>query len=146
MHSRNSGYVGVLFATFLALIWMIWSGLTVMLPDNTDQGSQFTSIAFTQILKDAKIAISMPLGDCMQSPAGNRWSRRMRDNVFVERLWRTIKYEEVYLHAYNTVPEARTAIGKYINFYNTKRPHSSLDGLTPDQAYFNAQQPVPVAA
>jgi putative transposase len=69
-----------------------------------------------------------------------------RDNVFVERLWRTIKYEEVYLHAYQNVPEACAAIGKYLIFYNTKRPHSSLDGQTPDQAYFNPQQPIRVAA
>jgi len=101
---------------------------------NTDQGSQFTSIAFTQILKDSKIAISMD--------GKGAW----RDNVFVERLWRTIKYEEVYLHAYANIPEARAAIGKYLAFYNTKRPHSSLDRQTPDQAYFNALQPIPVAA
>jgi len=101
---------------------------------NTDQGSQFTSIAFTQVLKDAEIAISMD--------GRGAW----RDNVFVERLWQTIKYEEVYLYAYNTVPEARAAIGKYLIFYNTKRPHSSLDGQTPDQAYFNAQSPISVAA
>jgi putative transposase len=101
---------------------------------NTDQGSLFTSIAFIQVLKDAKIAISMD--------GKGAW----RDNVFVERLWRTIKYEEVYLHAYSNVPKARAAIGKYLNFYNTKRPHSSLDGQTPDQAYFNALSPIPVAA
>ena len=101
---------------------------------NTDQGSQFTSIAFTQVLKDAEIAISMD--------GRGAW----RDNVFVERLWRTIKYEEVYLHAYSTVPEARAAIGKYLIFYNTKRPHSSLDGQTPEQAYFSALRPIPVAA
>ena len=69
-----------------------------------------------------------------------------RDNVFVERLWRTIKYEEVYLHAYDSVPEARAALARYLTFYNTKRPHSSLDRQTPDQAYFNTSQPVPVAA
>ena len=69
-----------------------------------------------------------------------------RDNVFVKRLWRTIKYEKIYLHAYSNVPKARAAIGKYLNFYNTKRPHSSLDGQTPDQAYFNALSPIPVAA
>ena len=101
---------------------------------NTDQGSQFTSVAFTQVLKDAEIAISMD--------GKGAW----RDNVFVERLWRTIKYEEVYLHAYNNVPEARAAIRKYLSFYNAKRPHSSLDGQTPDQAYFNALLPIPVAA
>ena len=100
---------------------------------NTDQGSQFTSIAFTQVLKDAKIAISMD--------GKGAW----RDNVFVKRLWRTIKYKKIYLHAYSNVPKARTAIGKYLNFYNTKRPHSSLDGQTPDQAYFNTLSPTPVA-
>jgi transposase len=61
-----------------------------------------------------------------------------RDNVFVERLWRSIKYEEVYLHAYKTVSEARAGIRRYLGFYNTRRPHSSLDRQTPDQAYFNA--------
>ena len=101
---------------------------------NTDQGSQFTSIDFIRMLKDARIAISMD--------GKGSW----RDNVFVERLWRTIKYEEVYLHAYCSVPEARKAIGKYLIFYNSKRPHSSLDGQTPDQVYFNPQQPIPVAA
>ena len=59
-----------------------------------------------------------------------------RDNVFVERLWRTIKYEEVYLRAYDSVADARSSIGRYIAFYNTRRPHQSLDGATPDQAYF----------
>jgi len=101
---------------------------------NTDQGSQFTSVAFTQVLKDAKIAISMD--------GRGAW----RDNVFVERLWRTIKYEEIYLHAYNNVPEARAAIRKYLVFYNTTRPHSSLDGQTPDQAYFKALPTITVAA
>jgi putative transposase len=69
-----------------------------------------------------------------------------RDNVFVERLWKSIKYEEVYLHAYETVPQARAAIGKYLTFYNTKRPHSSLDRKTPNQVYFNQLQPIMVAA
>ena len=93
---------------------------------NTDQGSQFTSMDFTAVLKKAEIAISMD--------GKGAW----RDNVFVERLWRSIKYEEVYLHAYKTVSEARAAIGRYLNFYNTRRPHSSLDRQTPDKAYFNA--------
>ena len=69
-----------------------------------------------------------------------------RDNVFVERLWRTIKYEEVYLHAYDNVPEARASIGRYIGFYNGRSPHFSLDGKTPDQVYFNPLTPVPMAA
>src|SRR5256885_14409856 len=59
-----------------------------------------------------------------------------RDNVFVERLWRSVKYEEVYLRAYDTVAEARASIGRYLSFYNTRRPHSSLDRQTPDRAYF----------
>ena len=69
-----------------------------------------------------------------------------RDNVFVERLWRTIKYEEVYLRAYASVSEARAGIGRYLTFYNGRRPHSSLDGKTPDQAYFNQPMPEAVAA
>jgi len=101
---------------------------------NTDQGSQFTSQAFIKLLKEAEIKISMD--------GKGAW----RDNVFVERLWRTIKYEEIYLHAYQNVPEARAAIGKYLTFYNTVRPHSSLDGQTPDQGYFQQLLPIPVAA
>lgn len=101
---------------------------------NTDQGSQFTSIDFIKVLKDADISISMD------------GKRAWRDNVFVERLWRSIKYEEVYLHAYQSVPEARSGIGKYLAFYNSRRPHSSLDRMTPDQVYFNALQPIQLAA
>ncbi|MBW9118429.1 IS3 family transposase [Rhizobium cauense] len=101
---------------------------------NTDQGSQFTSIDFTAVLKKAGIEISMD--------GKGAW----RDNVFVERLWRSIKYEEVYLHAYATVSEARAGISRYLTFYNTRRPHSSLDRQTPDQAYFNALTPMMVAA
>ena len=79
------------------------------------------------------------------------WQGRMaaaarRNNVFVERLWRTIKYEEVYLHAYATVTEARAAIGRYMQFYNGRRPHSSLGGQTPNKAYLKSQQPIPAAA
>ena len=91
---------------------------------NTDQGSQFTSLAFTDVLTKAKVAISMD--------GKGSW----RDNVFVERLWRTIKYEEVYLRAYDTVSQARASIGRYLAFYNGQRPHSALDRQTPDQAYF----------
>ena len=101
---------------------------------NTDQGSQFTSIDFITALKDADIRISMD--------GKGAW----RDNVFVERLWRTIKYEEVYLRAYDSVRAARQSLRRYINFYNTRRPHSSLDGRTPDLAYHEALRPVPVAA
>jgi putative transposase len=92
---------------------------------NTDQGSQFTSEAFTGRLKKEGIDISMD--------GKGRW----RDNVFVERVWKSIKYEEVYLHAYASVSEARTSIGRYLEFYNSIRPHSSLKALTPDQVYFN---------
>ena len=100
---------------------------------NTDQGSQFTSEAFTGRLKEEGIKISMDGKGC--------W----RDNVFVERIWKSIKYEEVYLRAYESVHEARTSLGKYIEFYNQTRPHSSLKGKTPDQAYLN-RLPEPMAA
>jgi putative transposase len=100
---------------------------------NTDQGSQFTGTAFTGVLADNGIAISMD--------GKGAW----RDNVFVERLWRSVKYEEVYLKAYDSVGEARTSIGRYLDFYNRRRPHSSLDGTTPDQAYFTPL-PIRVAA
>jgi Integrase core domain len=91
---------------------------------NTDPGS-----AFTGALASNGIAISMD--------GKGAW----RDNVFVERLWRSVKYEEVYLRAYESVGRARDAIGRYLDFYNRRRPHSSLDGSTPDQAYFN---PLPI--
>jgi putative transposase len=91
---------------------------------NTDQGSQFTGAAFTGVLIENEIAISMD--------GKGAW----RDNVFVERLWRSVKYEEVYLRAYDTASEARASIGRYLDFYNCRRPHSSLDGTTPDHAYF----------
>jgi putative transposase len=100
---------------------------------NTDQGSQFTSAAFTGLLLENGIAISMD--------GRGSW----RDNVFVERLWRSIKYEEVYLRAYETVAEARRLIGQYLDFFNTKRPHSSLGARTPDHAYF-AELPALAAA
>jgi len=99
---------------------------------NTDQGSQFTSAAFTGLLLESGIAISMD--------GRGAW----RDNVFVERLWRSLKYEEVYLRAYDTVAEARRLIGRYLDFFNSKRPHSSLGARTPDQAYF--AQPLALAA
>jgi putative transposase len=93
---------------------------------NTDQGSQFTSSAFTGLLTEHGIRISMDGKGC--------W----RDNVFIERLWRSIKYEEVYLHAYESVSQARAGIGRYIQFYNTRRPHSSLQARTPDVVYFDS--------
>jgi putative transposase len=91
---------------------------------NTDQGSQFTSEIFTGMLTRNQVAISMD--------GKGAW----RDNVVVERPWRSVKYEEVYLRAYDTVAQARASIGRYLDFYNARRPHSSLDRRTPDQAYF----------
>src|ERR1700675_2660258 len=96
---------------------------------NTDQGSQFTSADFTDVLIANSVAISMD--------GKGAW----RDNVFVERIWRSVKYEEVYLRAYDSVSEARASIGRYLDFYNRRRPHSSLDRRTPDHAYFN---PLPI--
>src|SRR5215210_6597044 len=100
---------------------------------NTDQGSQFTSHDFTDVRLKAGVAISLD--------GRGSW----RDNVFVERLWRSIKYEEVYLRAYDTVSEARASIGRYLAFYNGRRPHSSLDRRTPDQAYFTPLPQIAVA-
>jgi putative transposase len=100
---------------------------------NTDQDSQFTSQAFTGLLKDNGIQISMD--------GKGAW----RDNVFVERLWRSVKYEEVYLHAYDTVSAAKAGLDRYFGFYNSRRPHSSLDRQTPDQFYFESL-PLPMAA
>ena len=90
---------------------------------NTDQGSQFTSFAFTNVLRENGIRISMD--------GRGRWL----DNVFIERLWRSLKYECVYLNAFETGSEARAGIGKWIVFYNQTRPHSSLGGKTPDMWY-----------
>jgi putative transposase len=92
---------------------------------NTDQGTQFTSDAFTTMLHSQGVAISMDGRGC--------W----RDNVFVERLWRSIKYEEVYLHAYESVSAAKAGVGRYLEFYNGRRPHTALGDRTPDEAYFN---------
>ena len=96
---------------------------------NTDQGSQFTGFDFTGVLKDAGVAISMDgRGRCM-------------DNIFIERLWRSLKYEAVYLHELTDGFKAERVIGQWIDFYNTERPHSALDGATPAEAY-GAAQPV----
>ncbi len=91
---------------------------------NTDQGSQFTSEEFTGVLKDRDIKISMD--------GKGSW----RDNVFVERLWRSVKYEEVYLMACESVASAKAGIGKWIDFYNEKRPHQGLGMKTPDEVYY----------
>ena len=101
---------------------------------NTDQGAQFTSAAFTDFLRDHGIRISMDGQGC--------W----RDNIFVERLWRTLKYEEVYLHAYDSVSAATGGIGRYLTLYNTRRPHSSLADRTPDEAYFHPWSHLAIAA
>jgi putative transposase len=90
---------------------------------NTDQGAQFTSSAFIEALTSRNIRVSMD--------GKGAW----RDNIFVERLWRTVKYEEVYLKAYESVRDARTSITRYLDFYNSRRPHSSLDKQTPDEFY-----------
>jgi len=86
--------------------------------------TQFTSLDFTSALQERRIEISMD--------GRGSW----RDNVFVERLWKSVKYEEVYLHAYESVSQARAAIGKYLDFYNSGRPHTALDMKTPDEFYF----------
>jgi putative transposase len=93
---------------------------------NSDQGSQFTSPRFTQVLKQVNVKISMD--------GKGRWM----DNVFIERLWRSLKYECVYLHAFETGAEARNGIGAWMKFYGAQRPHSALAGLTPDEAYAGA--------
>ena len=93
---------------------------------NSDQGAQFTSEAFTTVLLDAKITISMDgKGRCM-------------DNIFIERLWRSLKYEEVYLNAYDTVADAKAGIGSWINFYNVSRPHQALGYRTPTEVFAGA--------
>ena len=102
---------------------------------NTDQGSQFTSDEWIKVLKDADVAISMD--------GKGRWI----DNVFIERLWRSVKYEEVYLHAYANGTEARTALTRYFSFYNTRRSHQALGYRTPDEVYFDGlAASTPIAA
>jgi putative transposase len=102
---------------------------------NTDQGSQFTSDEWIKVLTDAGVAISMD--------GKGRWI----DNVFIERLWRSVKYEEVYLHAYTNGTEARTALTRYFSFYNTRRSHQALEYRRPDEVYFEARAAsTPIAA
>ena len=101
---------------------------------NTDQGCQFTSQEFTGLLKTHDIQISMD--------GAGRW----RDNVFVERLWRSLKYEEVYLHAYETIHDAQQGVTRYMTFYNRIRPHRALDGRTPDCVYWEIEPARPTAA
>ena len=90
---------------------------------NSDQGSQFTSPRFTGVLQQAGVRISMD--------GRGRWM----DNVFIERLWRSLKYECVYLHAFETSSELRAGLSRWIGYYNARRPHSTLAGRTPDEAY-----------
>ena len=92
---------------------------------NTDQGAQFTSEGFTSVLLSHGVKISMD--------GRGRWL----DNVFIERLWRSVKYEEVYLKAYESIPEARRELAAYFNFYNTRRRHQGLDNRTPDEVYWS---------
>jgi len=96
---------------------------------NTDQGSQFTSLEFTQTLKDAGVRISMD--------GRGRWM----DNVMVERLWRTLKYDCVYINTFETGSELREGIGRWVERYNKRRPHSSLDDRTPHEAYWGIPLP-----
>jgi putative transposase len=91
---------------------------------NTDQGSQFTCSDFVELVQNHGIQFSMD--------GKGSW----RDNVFVERLWKSVKHEEVYLHAYDSVGQARQSLQRYFSFYNQRRPHASLDGRTPDTVYF----------
>ena len=107
--------------------------LTITPRRNAGLSPQFTSEDWLKVLKATGCRISMD--------GKGRWI----DNVFIERLWRSGKYEEVYLRAYESVGEARNSIGRYLEFYNSRRPHSSLDGSTPDQAYFNSL-PIRLAA
>jgi len=104
--------------------------LTLSSPEvfNSDQGSQFTSTEFTGRLEDLGVAISMD------------GRGRALDNIFVERLWRTVKYEEVYLKSYETVIEARESLARYFHFYNTERLHESLGYRTPQEVYFEGQR------
>ena len=101
---------------------------------NTDQGAQFTSAAFTDVLKAHQVKISMD--------GKGRWM----DNVFVERLWRTVKYEDVYLRAYETPADLKAGLDRYFRFYNTRRGHTALDKQTPDEVYFGTTSSLPMAA
>ena len=104
---------------------------------NTDQGSQFTSADFTDVLRDAQVRIFMdgrPVSFA-DIPPGDRRRWRWMDNVFIERLWRSLKYECIYLHAFETGFELRAGLTRWISYYNTRRPHSTLGGRTPDEAY-----------
>ena len=96
---------------------------------NTDQGSQFTSLEFTQVLQEQGVKISMD------------GKGRYQDNIFVERLWRTVKYEEVYLKAYASVLEAQRGLADYFRFYNGLRPHQALGYRTPAEVFYGSRKP-----
>ena len=100
---------------------------------NTDQGSQFTSDEFIQVLKERDIKISMD--------GRGRWI----DNIFIERLWRNVKYEDVYIKAYESIPELRMGLKNYFDLYNLRRPHQGLDDQTPDEVYWGTRDPMPAA-
>ena len=101
---------------------------------NTDQGAQFTSNAFTQVLKDNHVAISMD------------GRGRCQDNIFIERLWWTLKHQYIYLHSFDTGTALRRGLAKWIHYYNQERGHSSLDDLTPDEVYYDLPHPFAEAA
>jgi putative transposase len=101
---------------------------------NTDQGAQFTSNEFTSTLKASGIAISMD------------GRGRCQDNIFIERLWWTLKYQYVYLHSFDTGTELRTGLKQWLEYYNSQRSHQSLDGMTPDEVYFGLDHPLAMAA
>jgi putative transposase len=101
---------------------------------NTDQGAQFTSSDFTELLKSHKVQISMD------------GRGRVQDNIFIERLWWTLKYQYLYLWSFNDGTELRQGLGQWFEFYNTERSHQALDNLTPDEVYFNLPHPFVEAA
>ena len=113
---------------------------------NSDQGSQFTGVEWTQALKDADVEISMPLGDFTNHLPVIDGKGRWVDNRMIERLWRSLKYECIYLNAFETGSQARAGIGKWLAYYNAERPHSTHGILTPDEAYERKTEPMRLAA
>ena len=116
----------------MQMLNMLEKALKANLPEifNSDQGSQFTSSDFTCILEYNGIRISMD------------GRGRVYDNIFVERLWRTVKYEEVYLKDYSDMHEAKICLGRYFDFYNTEQPHQSLKNMTPEEVYYGLDEKV----
>ena len=115
---------------------------------NSDQGCQFTSEGFTDVLKEHDVKISMEkvrAGRAREAALGHGKGRWM-DNVFIERLWRSLKYEEIYLKAYDSVDQAKQGIGDWMNFYNQDRRHASLGRMAPDQVYHDLPSGLPLAA